>query len=240
MNGLNLEHAPWRNPVAKLEPSAPPKAMPTRNPVANLQPPLLPKAMPTSRLVGVQVPPPWQRHEENSRTSTKKRSASAAPAVSIREGSRAKVASASRQPHYFILQAHEVRVGDELDTDWTLSPNKIVEKHLREMRNEMIMEQLLEGKTVAYRSSGWSLYPWVQANDLCSFLPVWYEEQVNENDVVFCSVQPRGYYYAHLVMAKEWDFFNKSWKYWISNIKGKTNGWCHIQHIYGKLFQVLH
>ena len=31
---------------------------------------------------------------------------------------------------------------------------------------------LLPGKTVAYRSSGWSLYPRVSPNELCCYMPV--------------------------------------------------------------------
>ena len=131
-------------------------------------------------------------------------------------------------------------MGDELDTDWTLSADWAEEQRLRDERNELIRSQLAEGKTVAYRQSGWSLYPRVYSNDLCCYLPVRFEEQVQEGDIVFCSVQPNGYYYAHLVKEKEWDDSNRCYKYWISNLKGRLNGWCHIQHIYGKLFQVLH
>ena len=126
-----------------------------------------------------------------------------------------------------------------MDTDWTLSSDWAAE-NLREERNELIRAQLAEGKTVAYRQSGWSLYPRVRSKDLCCYLPVRFEEQVAEDDVVFCRVQPRGYYYAHLVKQIEWDYDLRKFKYWISNLAGKINGHCYIEHIYGKLFQVLH
>ena len=182
---------------------------------------------------GVQKIPPWQRHEE--KTTSKKRSASAGQAARIREpeGPKAKAASAKPPPRpardvpHFVLQAHEVRVGDELDTDWTKSADWSEELRLREERNQLIKAQLRAGKTVAYRQSGWSLWPRVRSNDLCCYLPVVFDESV-----VFCEVQPRGHFY-------EWDAYQGCYKYWISNMKGRINGWCHLQHIHGKLFQVL-
>ena len=195
---------------------------------------------------GVQKIPPWQRHEE--KTTSKKRSASAGQAARIREpeGPKAKAVSAKPPPRpardvpHFVLQAHEVRVGDELDTDWTKSADWSEELRLREERNQLIKAQLRAGKTVAYRQSGWSLFPKVRSNDLCCYMPVLFDESVAEGDVVFCEVQPRGHFYAHLVKTKEWDNHYRCWNYWISNLQGRLNGWCNIRHIHGKLFQVLH
>ena len=93
---------------------------------------------------------------------------------------------------FFVQEAHEVRVGNELDTDWTLSADWSEEMKLREERNLLIKAQLIAGKTVAYRSSGWSLYPKVHSNDICFFLPVKFDESIAEDDVVFCNVQPIG------------------------------------------------
>ena len=147
-----------------------------------------------------------------------------------------------RQVPFFLLQAHEVRVGNELDTDWTLSWDWREEQRLREERNQLIKAQLKEGKTVAYRSSGWSLFPKVHSNDLTSYLPVRWDEQVEESDIVFCEVQPTGYFYSHNVHKKEWDHKSCRWKYWISNLKDppRINGYCYLENIHGKLFQVLH
>ena len=96
------------------------------------------------------------------------------------------------------------------------------------------------GKTAAYRQSGWSLHPRVHSNDLCMYIPVRFEDQVLLDDVVFCIVQPKGYYYAHPVHTKEWDRSRRKYKFWISNLKGKTNGHCYIEHIFGKLVEALH
>ena len=146
----------------------------------------------------------------------------------------------SRPVPHFILEAHEVHVGDQHDVDWTLSSDWVEECRLREERNEMIRAQLARGKTVAFRQSGWSLFPRVHSNDLCSYQPVQFEHQIDTGDVVFCTVQPRGHYYAHLIKEKEWDYTRRGWKYCISNLAGRVNGHCFIEHVYGKLFQVLH
>ena len=184
---------------------------------------------------------------EEKETTSKKRSASAAPSARIREfeGPKAKAASAKpipprpqRDPPRFVLQAHEVRVGDELDTDWTRSKEWGRELKLCEERNELIKAQLLEGKTAAYRQSGWSLYPRIYSNDICCYTPVTFDESVEEEDIVFCEVQPTRRFYAHLVKTKEWSDDWGCWVYWISNLKGRVNGWCRIEHIHGKLFQV--
>ena len=55
------------------------------------------------------------------------------------------------------MEWHEVRLGDELDRDRTLNRDWDEEQRLREARNELIRAQLLDGKTVAHRSPGWSL-----------------------------------------------------------------------------------
>ena len=109
----------------------------------------------------------------------------------------------------------------------------------RAERYEIIREMLLKGKTVAYRQSTWSLHPRVSSNNLCSYIPVRYPEQVNKGDVVFCIVQPRGLYYARLVHTKEWNYKARKHKFWISNVKGRINGHCFIEHIYGKLVLVV-
>ena len=139
-----------------------------------------------------------------------------------------------------MLQAHEVRPGDELDTDWTLHVDWGEEQRLREKRNELIRAQLMEGKTAAYRQSGWSLHPRVHSNDLCMYIPVRFEDQVSADDVVFCIVQPKGYYYAHLVHSKAWDDSCYKYKFWISSLKRKINGYCDIEGIFGKLVHAVH
>ena len=70
--------------------------------------------------------------------------------------------------------------------DWALCPEgSAKELRLRALRNEMIKEQLQFGKSMIYRSSGWSLYPRVWSNDLCSYDPVTSADEVHEDDIVF-------------------------------------------------------
>ena len=191
--------------------------------------------------VGVQIIPPWRLREEEK--TGKKRPASAGPSARILEpaGPKAKAESAkppgsppkpARDVTHFILQAHEVQIGDALlCDDWNR------ELELREERNQIIKAMLKDGKTVAYRQSGSSLAPRVKSNDCCCYMPVRFDASVEEDDIVFCEVQPKGYFYAHLVRRKEWK--NKRWVYTISNLAGRINGWCHLEHIHGRLFQVM-
>ena len=102
----------------------------------------------------------------------------------------------------------------------------------------MIKEQLLSGKPVIYRSSGWSLYPRVHSNDQCHFDPVSSPDEVRHNDVVFCEVQPGDRFFAHLV-SRKW-LEDGEWYFTISNMKGRQNGWCSMKHIYGRLVRVEH
>ena len=72
-----------------------------------------------------------------------------------------------RLPPFVLNWSYEIT--PELDVDWTLCPEDWAkELRLRAVRNGMIKEQLQLGKPVIYRSSGWSLYPRVWANDLCT------------------------------------------------------------------------
>ena len=120
--------------------------------------------------------------------------------------------------------------------DWTLCPeDPAKELRLREERNVLIKEQLQLGKPVVYRSSGWSLYPRIHSNDWCFYDPVMYADEVNKDDIVFCEVQPGNRFFAHLVTRKWYE--DGDWYFTISNIRGRENGWCKIQHIYGRLLR---
>ena len=133
--------------------------------------------------------------------------------------------------------------GSYYDYDWTLVPNRDREHRLREIRNRMIQDSLMEGLTVAYRSSGWSLYPLIHSNDLCYFEPV-YAQDVRVGDIVFCQVEPGGRFYAHRVLAKRWDWDARyNWNdycFWIGNMKGRCNGWCFSDQVYGRLYWHTH
>ena len=143
----------------------------------------------------------------------------------------------------FVLDAdHEVN--PKLDVDWTLCPeDEEKEKRFREVRNEMLKEKLLEGKSVCFRSSGGSLRPRVYSNDRCTYVPVKHHSEVQLDHIVFCQPQPRGYFYAHIVARTWWydDDPNDEPQYCfkIANAKGRPNGWCYMKHIYGKLTLVV-
>ena len=112
------------------------------------------------------------------------------------------------------------------------------EMHLRHTRNILIKQQLQKGQGVQYRSSGWSLWPKVHSGDLCLYEPVLDPDKLKLDDVVFCEVQPGNRFFAHLVSDITW---SRGVRYFtISNIKGKENGWCRDEHIYGRLIQVIH
>ena len=107
----------------------------------------------------------------------------------------------NRLPPFVLNWSHEIT--PELDVDWTLCPgDSAKELRLREVRNEMIKEQLQLGKPVIYRSSGWSLYPRVWPNDQCTYEPVTSADEVQEDDIVFCQVQPGDRFYGHLVSGR--------------------------------------
>ena len=145
----------------------------------------------------------------------------------------------TRKPPYVLECRHKVSV--EFDVDWTLCPeNWPLEMERRELRNNMIKEQLQKGRNVAYRSSGWSLWPRVWSNDCCTYEPVESEDQVRQKDIVFCQVQPGDRFYGHLVSSKYWHNRAARWTFTISNIKGRENGWCYIEHIFGRLVNVEH
>ena len=147
-----------------------------------------------------------------------------------------------RLPPFVLESKHDVR--PELDVDWTLCPeDRDKELKRRAQRNELIKAQLQAGKPVLYRSSGWSLYPRVHSNDQTTYDPVTSADQVQVDDIVFCQVQPGDRFYAHLVKRKQWEcngFDSSECIFTISNANGEENGWCRIEHIYGRLVQCLH
>ena len=103
-----------------------------------------------------------------------------------------------------------------------------------------VKAQLQAGKNVCYRSSGWSLYPRVHSNDQTTYEPVNREDQVAQNDIVFCQVFPHLHFYAHLVKKKEWWRARDEWCFTISNAAGWENGWCFMELLHGKFVQVEH
>ena len=147
-----------------------------------------------------------------------------------------------RYPWFVLESLHDAL--PDFDEDWTLCPQNLKrELELRQVRNQMIKEALLNGRKCFYRSSGNSLAPWVRSGNGCCYHPVTNADEVNENDIVFCEVQPGDRFYAHVVKKKYWYTCDPvepdQWAFIISNIKGRENGWCYIEHIYGKCVEVM-
>ena len=167
------------------------------------------------------------------------RSASATRPLRLRVETEGIPPPPDRIPPVVFNFAHEIT--QEVDVDWTLWPtDRAKELRLRQSRNEIIKEQLLLGKPVIYRSQGWSLYPRVHANDQCTFEPVISADEVKEQDIVFCEVQPGDRFFGHLVSQKWFDDGDGEWYFTITNLAGWENGWCSIKHIYGRLVGAQH
>ena len=145
----------------------------------------------------------------------------------------------TRLPPFVLEGPHEAVESAHLDVDWTLCPeDRARELSLRHARNLLLKTHLQAGRNVCYRSSGWSLVPLVHSNDRTTYAPVTSEDDVSEGDVVFCEVQPRGYFMAHMVKAKY--RASDGTRFTISNARGWENGWCKIGHIYGRMILCEH
>ena len=79
----------------------------------------------------------------------------------------------------------------------------------------------------------------MRSNDCCTYEPVTDPAQVVQGDIVFCQVRDSMRFFAHLVKKKFWDHTNK-WRFVISNITGRENGWCNIDTLFGRLILVEH
>ena len=112
----------------------------------------------------------------------------------------------------------------------------------RRIRNEEMEEALMAGNTITYRSSGNSLAPLIWSGQVCVLMPVTWAEQVKVNCIVFCkvfwNVQDSGEHYTHKVLSKKWDRARREYYYWIGNNKGHKNGWCYLEHIFGKVVDI--
>ena len=139
-------------------------------------------------------------------------------------------------------------LGPEWDIDYTKqdNPDRNLELNRRLERDLQIKKQLQSGEPAYYRSSGWSLYPYVSSGNGCTYVPVKSQEDVQVRDIVFCEVQSfwkgnKSRFYAHLVRHAELDAEEGSsgqMRYIIGNATGHQNGWCHIQHIFGRLIDI--
>ena len=75
--------------------------------------------------------------------------------------------------------------------------DKETENTRRRQRDLNVKRDLQQGKPVAYKSSGWSMYPHIYSDDACQYTPVTKDSEVQKGDVVYCEVGK--YFYAHYV-----------------------------------------
>ena len=126
-----------------------------------------------------------------------------------------------------------------------------LELRLRDSRNRLIREYLIEGRSVFYRCSGNSMWPLIQSDDACTFHPIQAvtakdcihavqkeASEICKGDIVFCQVQPSQQYFAHIVLDVEESWYHNEPKYWIGNIQRYCNGLCLREHIFGILVDV--
>ena len=142
-----------------------------------------------------------------------------------------------------VVMEYHMQFGSEWDIDFTLqgNPDWDLECRRRQEMNLQLKAQLQSGKNAYYRSSGWSLYPYVSANNGCTYTPVTKDDEVQVWDIVFCEVRSwcgrRLTFYAHMVLDAELQSSGKR-RYIIGNATGHQNGWTDIDHIYGRLVKV--
>ena len=125
--------------------------------------------------------------------------------------------------------------------DWTqpedepshMSP----ENAFRWVLNTIMKEQLRKGFPVQLLSNGWPLDPLIKFGDVVVLAPISSEADLKVGDLVFCEVQPGNRFYCHEIHRINYEA--PAAKYTISNIKSMENGWCNIEHIYGRIIEVL-
>ena len=135
------------------------------------------------------------------------------------------------KPHEVLPEADFHWNPPVLPDEWTM------EQKYRELRNSLMKVQLALDRPVEYIADGWSMHPPIQKGDKCVFEPVNERTAICLGDVLFCHIQPRNIFIAHWVVRIE-STAESSPKYHIGDRKGKPEGWCRREHIYGKLCQV--
>ena len=86
-------------------------------------------------------------------------------------------------------------------------------------------------------SGGDSLLPLIRYSDVVVLAPISSEADLKVGDLVFCEVQPGNLFYCHEIHRI--NYKAPAAKYTILSNKGMENGWCNIEHIYGRVIEVL-
>ena len=170
----------------------------------------------------------------------------------------------TRSPWMILEHPHQAT--SPFHEDWTQVPNSWTdpeawqeELRRRDLRNVMIMETLLDSRTVFYSSSGNSMWPIVQNGDYCLLHPIQAvtalkapsveiqkcESTISVGDIVFCRVQPTQQFYAHFVRqicehAYDAENGTHATQYWIGGLPVRNNtrplnGHAFRRHIFGIL-----
>ena len=124
----------------------------------------------------------------------------------------------------FVLESRHEAGSDDIDWMRQGNPDWALDRKRREERNVTIKEKLTSGRPVFYRSSGWSLWPFVSENNGC--------------DIVLCEMQPHNVFCAHMVLEAHQGPSGRM-LYCIGNARGHRKGHCFIEHIYGRLVDVV-
>ena len=104
---------------------------------------------------------------------------------------------------HFLVHAEDPP-GNKKDYDWVTKCASDDGKWIfwSTKRLHLMREVLTTGIPVQYRSSGTSLAPLVNSNDICYIYPIKYDDEIEAGDIVFCSVQGGDRLYVHLDWAK--------------------------------------
>ena len=127
--------------------------------------------------------------------------------------------------------------------DWTNTMDEDKWRYRSEKRNIMMRTCLKNDIPIQFVSGGKSLEPLVFSGDTCFLWPVTGRTEILPGDIVFCEVQPKGYFYTHLVWRTGTyrdPLTGIKQPYWVignnkEGDKSKMNGWVYLEHIHGIL-----
>ena len=102
------------------------------------------------------------------------------------------------------------------------------------VRTEMVVNSLKQGKQATYSESGNSMRPRIEHRQPFLLEPVTRADQIVKGDAVLCRV--RGGYITHQIKAIRQEAGEL--RYLIANIKGRENGWVGLRSIFGKVVAV--
>jgi hypothetical protein len=93
------------------------------------------------------------------------------------------------------------------------------------------VEQLKGGRTVKFRPRGSSMKPRIESGQLVTLMPPSKAQRLGVGAIVLCKVN--GKEWLHLISAVGADG-----RFQISNNRGRVNGWCTADSVYGVVTKV--